>query len=656
MSNHLGGRYDRQRSETFKLSSDPLFVEKMRDIVELYLSPPESALVLCVDEKSQVQALERTQPLLPMWPGEVERRTHDYKRHGTTSLFAALNVKAGTVIGKCMTRHRAKEFRKFLDEVERNVPADLDIHVVMDNYGTHKTKIDPRLVCEASALACSLHADIGFLAQPGRTLLRAVRARLEALIVGCGPAGLITAHELLRRGVSCRLVDKRPTPQGSTRAFTVHARTMEMFDHMGIAPRVDEVRAVCPGNLFHFRGIDLPHEQMPMLDFRRLRNTRYNYYGKVNQNDLDQVLRDSLAANHSVYPEFDTECVAVKQEGDETFVELVHGDGERRETVRPNWLIGADGSNSTVRRAVGLSFEEKETYGMTMSMVDARLHGYNGDADWVNYYVADKGFMLLTSLPGDKYRMYLAGELETYLKDMSPKDAFQKGLDFFETNARITGLDWSSTWRISKVISESYRRGNVILCGDATHVHSPAGGQGMNACMQDAFNLGWKLAAVIDGKASATILDTYEQERKPIAEQVTEGANRMHQVLFNAKVSIQDRYKLTQDKTWHDEAIYRISGLSHNYCEAGANTSLVDRIAQLQPGTRAEDVVMTADAPRRRLYDLLRHTGFTLFLLPNDGPADADISRSVVGAVEKTYGNRVKMQGRCARPRGRNEL
>jgi transposase len=129
------------RSETFKLSSDPLFVEKVRDIVGLYLSPPERAVVLCVDEKSQVQALDRTQPLLPMRPGQAERRTHDYTRHGTTSLFAALDVKAGTVIGKCMRRHRAHEFRKFLDEVERNVPAHLDIHVVLDNYGTHKTQL-----------------------------------------------------------------------------------------------------------------------------------------------------------------------------------------------------------------------------------------------------------------------------------------------------------------------------------------------------------------------------------------------------------------------------------------------------------------------------------------------------------------------------------
>lgn len=129
------------RSETFKLSSDPLFVEKVRDIVGLYLSPPERAVVLCVDEKSQVQALDRTQPLLPMRPGQAERRTHDYTRHGTTSLFAALDVKAGTVIGKCMPRHRTQEFRKFLDEVERKAPADLDVHVVMDNYGTHKTKL-----------------------------------------------------------------------------------------------------------------------------------------------------------------------------------------------------------------------------------------------------------------------------------------------------------------------------------------------------------------------------------------------------------------------------------------------------------------------------------------------------------------------------------
>lgn len=127
------------RSEAFKLSRDPLFIDKVRDIVGLYLDPPDRALVLCVDEKSQIQALERTAPLLPMRPGVAERRAHDYLRHGTTTLFAALDAKTGKVIGELHRRHRSGEFRKFLDTIETKVPAELDVHLIMDNYGTHKT-------------------------------------------------------------------------------------------------------------------------------------------------------------------------------------------------------------------------------------------------------------------------------------------------------------------------------------------------------------------------------------------------------------------------------------------------------------------------------------------------------------------------------------
>lgn len=129
------------RSETFKLSSDPFFVEKVRDIVGLYLNPPERAVVLCVDEKSQIQALDRSQPLLPMRPGQIERRTHDYVRHGTVSLFAALDTKTGELLAKCQRRHRSVEFRKFLDHIDASVPEDLDVHLILDNYGTHKTKL-----------------------------------------------------------------------------------------------------------------------------------------------------------------------------------------------------------------------------------------------------------------------------------------------------------------------------------------------------------------------------------------------------------------------------------------------------------------------------------------------------------------------------------
>lgn len=126
--------------ENFKLSTDPFFVEKVRDIVGLYVNPPERtrAVVLCVDEKSQVQALDRTQPILPLRPGQAERRTHDYYRHGTTSLFAALDIATGQVIGQCHRRHRHQEFLRFLQRIDASVSAELQIHLVLDNYGTHK--------------------------------------------------------------------------------------------------------------------------------------------------------------------------------------------------------------------------------------------------------------------------------------------------------------------------------------------------------------------------------------------------------------------------------------------------------------------------------------------------------------------------------------
>jgi transposase len=129
------------RVETFKLSSDPAFVEKVRDIVGLYLAPPDRALVLCVDEKPQIQAAQGTAPALPLRPGQAERRTHDYRRHGTLDLFAALDVRAGTVVGACERRHRSVEFRAFLDRVESSVPPGLEVHLVLDNLKTHKTRL-----------------------------------------------------------------------------------------------------------------------------------------------------------------------------------------------------------------------------------------------------------------------------------------------------------------------------------------------------------------------------------------------------------------------------------------------------------------------------------------------------------------------------------
>lgn len=467
---------------------------------------------------------------------------------------------------------------------------------------------------------------------------------VDVLIVGAGPAGLILCHELLRRSIRCRIVEKRPIPSGSTRAFTLHARTMEMFDHMGIAARIDELREVCPGNRFHFRELASSGIEPPVLDFTRLPGTRYNYYGKVNQNDLDQVLRDTLATKFSFYPDLGVEYLSSTSHADGVVARLRRGgEGGTDEEITASWLVGADGSNSTVRGSLGLAFVQKDGNTMTMSMVDVRLDGFNGDRSWVNYYVSAKGFMLVTGLPGGKFRLYLAGEMEKLLQEAPPKEAFQKGLDFFGTGAQITEMDWSSSWLIRKIVGDTYFRDRTVLCGDATHVHSPAGGQGMNACMQDAFNLGWKLALLIRGLGQASILTTYPDERRPIAEQVTQGADRMHQVLFNAAIPVNERFKLTQDPNWHDEAIMRISGLSHNYRGIdGLTAGLVLRDGEVQPGDRAPDCVLSDGVPKKRLYDIVRHPGFTLLFIP-DASAESQKRCCELGLeVTRTYGKLIK--------------
>ena len=159
------------RVDTFKLSKDPLFIDKVRDIVGLYLTPPDRALLLSVDEKSQIQALDRTAPILPLRPGQPERRTHDYVRHGTTSLFAALDVATGRVIGELHRRHRSQEFLQFLNTIDAQVPADLDIHLILDNYGTHKTPRVRRWFAAASPVSCAFHPDQCVVAQSRRAVV-----------------------------------------------------------------------------------------------------------------------------------------------------------------------------------------------------------------------------------------------------------------------------------------------------------------------------------------------------------------------------------------------------------------------------------------------------------------------------------------------------
>ena len=159
------------RLKTFKISNDPEFAEKVVDVVGLYMNPPDNALVLSVDEKTQIQALDRTQPMLPLRPGQIERRTHDYRRNGTTSLYAAFDILTGKVIGRTTKRHRAKEFLDFLRQIDCSTPRELDLHLILDNSSTHKTPEVQTWLAEPSAVHLALHANQRLLAQRGGGLV-----------------------------------------------------------------------------------------------------------------------------------------------------------------------------------------------------------------------------------------------------------------------------------------------------------------------------------------------------------------------------------------------------------------------------------------------------------------------------------------------------
>jgi 2-polyprenyl-6-methoxyphenol hydroxylase-like FAD-dependent oxidoreductase len=434
----------------------------------------------------------------------------------------------------------------------------------------------------------------------------------SVLIVGAGPAGLILAHELLRRGVKVRLAEKRPGPSHTTRAFTLHARSMEMFEHIGVAHRLEEVCLPCPGNVYHFQGMS--EDQLPRTDFRTL-PSRYPFYYKLNQNDFEQVLREHLNAQYSLAPEYGTELVSIAEGGDGVHVSLRRAGAGQEERVRYDWVVGCDGSKSRVRQEAGIGFTGQRVG--VMAMMDVEIEGLSCDDSWVNYFISRDLFMLVTKLPGRYWRVYLS-DAGAMTKAGRPRESFQRVADQMNIGMTLGEPQWATTWEILNNVADRYRTGRVLLCGDASHVHSPAGGQGMNGCMQDAFNLGWKLAAVVNGVSGQEILDTYEQERRPIGEQISAGAKATHDIVMAFGTGLEDRIKITQQPQWQDNSIRLISGLAHNYRDAVRVPHGLAPVPGPAPGDRAPDALLTGE-PRRRVFDLLRHPGFTLLASPGDG-------------------------------------
>jgi 2-polyprenyl-6-methoxyphenol hydroxylase-like FAD-dependent oxidoreductase len=459
-------------------------------------------------------------------------------------------------------------------------------------------------------------------------------SEVPVLIIGGGAAGTMLHLELARRGVQARSIDRLPGPATTTRAITLHARTAEIME------RIDQrlidrylARALpSKGYVLHFvDDAGRRSEVRPGLDFTTL-DCRYPCLFIHGQNETEQVLRDYLQAQYGQATQWSTELLDVRHDGERASAGVIctlrHVDGSTEE-VRSKYLVACDGKNSRVRRQLKLVQDESDYRGSVMQNLDVFLENFPDSDDWVHYCAGRTHFVMIVKLPGGFHRLLLSDRGEASAPDVTPEQGFMNVVNQHFDGVGLGKVVWHSKWESWVRLSHTYRDRNVFLAGDSAHTHSTTGGQGMNCCLQDAWNLGWKLAMVLRAEAGAALLDSYEAERKPIAEQVIWAASSLHEIFMGHGKSIAERTSRISDPQFLDAVVGRCSGISYTYRDYVAQPQgLAPQPVGPAIGDRAPDVIMPGG---KSLFALTRHTGFTLLLIPGS----TGINARLQSAVEK---------------------
>ncbi|MFC4244419.1 FAD-dependent oxidoreductase [Gryllotalpicola reticulitermitis] len=428
--------------------------------------------------------------------------------------------------------------------------------------------------------------------------------RTTVLIVGAGPTGLTLAVELARSGVPFRLIDAEPGPHPGSRGKGVQPRTLEIFEDLGIAERVIangqlaiSMNSTGPdGQVKHGGTIPASLANRPDIPYAASLITP--------QWRVEEALRFRLEELGGAV-EYGTTLVGLDQTGDEVAAEIMRKGTTF--TVTARWLVGADGGHSVVRKQIGVPFAGETREDVRMVLADLRVSGLSRDA-WETWR-HPTGLMSLCPLPSTDLFQYAASlapgaEPRLDLADLQATLEQRTG----RTDIRLHDPEWTSVWRANVRLAEHYRVGNVFLAGDAAHIHSPAGGQGMNTGVQDAHNLAWKLAAITNDGAPLGLLDSYEAERRPIATHVLALSNARLATTIQTNAMPVDR----DASTIQLDLGYRGSALARD-----------DRDAQgdLRAGDRAPDATgLTTVDGEHRLFDLINGGRFTLLSF---GPAPA---------------------------------
>jgi len=439
----------------------------------------------------------------------------------------------------------------------------------------------------------------------------------DVLIVGAGPTGLLLACELARRNVSFRLVDAAPQPWNASRGKGLQPRSLEVLDDLGVVDRA------LAGGRFHlplrFHDANGGHHDQDVYEGHEPSpDAPYGSPMIIPQWRVEGILREQLA-EFGGQVEFGTALENLEQ--DATGVTATLSRNGVTETARAHWLVACDGGRSTARRLLDIAFigETLETHRMFVG--DVRASGI--DREFWHAWRSEEGFVGLAPLPHTDAFQFQA----SLTPDMPIEPSlalFQQILDARSKRSDIKLIDasWMSYWRANVRMVDRYRVGRALLAGDAAHVHTPAGGQGMNTGIQDAYNLGWKLAAVIGGADSA-LLDTYEEERLPVAASVLGLSNKLLERVANSKHLLAKRGA----ETFQLDINYRDSRLAQELRTTPGKLCAGDR-APDAPGLRQGDQVC-------RMFDLLRGTHFTVL-------AFGDGWESCLADVKARYGSLVK--------------
>jgi len=446
----------------------------------------------------------------------------------------------------------------------------------------------------------------------------------QVLVVGAGPTGLLLAVELVRRDVSCLLIDTLDAPRGWDRATVLHERSLQIFEALGLAELFLEEGVRTRVARFRSDGAVLAEGSLDLA------SSRYGFQIGISEEVTESVLTDYLHARGGAVTR-STRLVGLTP-GEDAVSATLECAGERREIVT-GWVVGCDGYHSAVREAAGIEFPGTDIQ-VPWAVFDATLEGWMDDYDVASVHL-DRPPVILTPLPGQRWRVYLRPTSETSDLIVEASEVLER----YAPGVRFTGVENPTRFRCHSRVAERYRSGRVLLAGDAAHACTPAEGHGMNTGLQDAFNLGWKLAMVCRGASGPDLLETYEAERQPVAERIVSSgaaAERAHALTSVAERASRDaeirRTFANPESARHEAAAASELDRSYPHSRAiGGDDGPGLAPGHLLPDTRlVEPAVGEASA----LHELTHNPGFTLLVLGGPEADPGQVGHTVAHLAE----------------------